>query len=220
MAPILSVELTSFTVQANREIHPDKATLEIYSKEQKAQRKGSDAELPGKTQIIFTECLRYCLEHTYMKNYSSLAENSNLTGPPGFLLAVFGKYAPSLHERQTLERQKATDPCMCSVVFLTVLATVFSLGFYPMHTRNRAGTFTSSSVMPEKTKPSPWRDSTQQGTTLYTVLTSEAQTPPGPPSTLKDSVLVGVLSIFFFYARNLEIYKNYKMRKDWVPIFS
>lgn len=51
-----------------------------------------------------------------MKNYSSLAENSNLTGSPGFLLAVFGNYAPSPHGRQSLEREKATDPCMCSVV--------------------------------------------------------------------------------------------------------
>lgn len=110
------MELTSFTAQASREIHPDTATPVIYSEEQKAQRKGSNAELPGKTQIIFTVCLRYCLEHTYMKNYSSLAENSNLTGPPGFLLAVFGNYAPSPHGRQTLEREKATDPCMCSVV--------------------------------------------------------------------------------------------------------
>lgn len=89
--PVFSVELVSFTALANGETHPNTAALEIYSKEQEAQRKDSNSiALPEKIQIIFTVCLRYCLEHTYMKNYSSSAENSNLMGPPGFLLAVSG----------------------------------------------------------------------------------------------------------------------------------
>lgn len=67
-------------------------------------------ELPEKIQIFFTICLKYYLEHTYMKNYSSFAENSNLMGPPGFLLAVFGNCVPRPHGSQTLEGEKATNP--------------------------------------------------------------------------------------------------------------
>lgn len=55
------------------------------------------------SQILFEE-------HTYMKNYSSFAENSNLMGPLGFLLDVFGNCAPRPHGSQTLEGQKSNNP--------------------------------------------------------------------------------------------------------------
>lgn len=128
--------------------------------------------------------------------------------------------------RKTKKQQ--TLACVVWWVFLTVLATVFSLGFYPMHMRNWAGTFILISHARENQAQAIERQHTARHNPVHTGLTSEAQTPPGPPSTLKDSVLVGALSmyvciciyIFFLNARNLKIYKNYKMRKDWGPIFS
>lgn len=99
---------------AIREI-PRQRSLEICSSEQEwggGEQLTSCCreELPEKIQIFFTICLKYYLEHTYMKNYSSFAENSNLMGTPGFLLAVFGNCVPRPHGSQTLEGEKATNP--------------------------------------------------------------------------------------------------------------
>lgn len=150
-SPVLPVDVMSFTALANREI-PKPRSLNVGGNDrearsptcQRGREKGSTEELPEKIQIIFTICLKYCLEHTYMKNYSSFAENSNLMGPPGFLLAVFGNCAPRPHGSQTLEgEEKATNPlCVCRVlgVFQTSIYCLLS-GFYLMPERNRAGTF-------------------------------------------------------------------------------
>lgn len=78
-----------------------------------------------------------------MKNYSSFAENSNLMGPPGFLLAVFGNCAPRPYGIQTLEGEKKQQAfCMCRAlgIFKTTIYCFLS-GFYLMPERNRAGTF-------------------------------------------------------------------------------
>lgn len=151
-SPGLPVDVMSFTAPANREI-PEQRSPDMGSNDREAQsptcqhcrEKGSTKELPEKIQIIFTICLKYCLEHTYMKNYSSFAENSNLMGPPGFLLAVFGNCAPRPHGSQTLEgEEKATNPlrvCRGLGVFQTSIYCFLS-GFYLMPDRNRAGTFT------------------------------------------------------------------------------
>lgn len=119
---------------ATREIHPNQASLEIYSTEQeKSPEKRPQCRAARENTNNFYCMSQILLEHTYMKNYSSFAENSNLTGPPGFLLAVLGNYAPSTHGSQTLEREKATNPLHVLGVFFRVLPTVFSLGFYLMH---------------------------------------------------------------------------------------
>lgn len=96
-----------------------------------AGKKISTKELPEKIQISFTICLKYYLEHTYMKNYSSFAENSNLMGPPGFLLAVFGNCAPRPYGIQTLEGEKSNKPFACVErwVFLRQLSTLSYLDF-------------------------------------------------------------------------------------------
>lgn len=88
------------------------------------------------SQILFEK-------HTYMKNYSSFAENSNLMGPLGFLLAVFGNCAPRPHGSQTLEGEKRNKPpCVCRLrgIFQTSIYRFLS-GFYLIPERSGAGTF-------------------------------------------------------------------------------
>lgn len=121
-----------------------------------------------------------------MKNYSSLAENSNLTGPPGFLLAVFGNYAPSPHGRQTLERENAADPCMWSVVSVSHSSShCFLSGLLPDAHKEQGSTFILISHARESQAQAMERQHTARHN-LHTGSTREAQTPPGPPSTLKD----------------------------------
>lgn len=94
-----------------REIDPNKAALQIYStKQERRLEKRPQCRAARENTNNFYSMSQILLEHTYMKNYSSFAENSNLMGPPGFLLAVFGNYAPSPHGSQTLGREKATNP--------------------------------------------------------------------------------------------------------------
>lgn len=158
---------------------------------QHCREKGSTKELPEKIQITFTVCLRYCLEHTYMKNYSSFAENSNLMGPPGFLLAVFGNCAPRPHGSQTLEgEEKAINPlCVCRVlgVFQTSIYCLLS-GFYRMPERNRAGTFILINHAKEP-KLRPWSDRhCGQRPQQRTEMAAKAQHPRCCPNNIQASI--------------------------------
>lgn len=125
-SPIHPVDVMSFTALVNiTETFPNKGAWRSAAMNKEpgapnlpsaAGKKAPPENCQRKYKSFFTICLKYCLEHTYIKNYSSFAENSNLMGPPGFLLAVFGNCAPRPHGSQTLEgERKQQNPCVCRV---------------------------------------------------------------------------------------------------------
>lgn len=123
-------------------------------------------------------------------------------GASWIFISCIWQLGSKLSWKPDLRKRKSNKPlaCVACWVFFRVLSTVFPLGFFLMHGRNRAGTFALISHAREsQAQATEWRAHSKAQHCVHARARHlrHAQTTPDLLPTLKDSVLVGVLRIFF-----------------------